>query len=101
MGSEVTGYHGFSITGRSGPVKYDKSAIIEKKLVPTGPLCKFYKGFDIEIDKWDTSDFFIPSKSRGTIITKKAADVLKKNKITNLRLENIADIEIDVTYVKK
>lgn len=98
-GGEIIGYHGLSITGRCGSTSFEKSKIIEKQLVPTGPICKYYKG--IHIDKWDGSDFFSPDKKYRTFITKKAADILKKNKLTNVRLENLADHEIDVRYVKK
>jgi len=98
-GDEITGYHGFSIIGRSGPINYEKSEIIEKRLVPTGPISKYYKG--IFIDKWDEMDFFSPDKKYRTFITKKAADILKKSKLTNIRLENLAEKEIDVSNVKK
>src|ERR1700761_4342310 len=37
---EITGYHGLSITGRCGPIDYNKSEIIEKRTVPGGPLNK-------------------------------------------------------------
>jgi hypothetical protein len=90
---EIPGYHGLSFTGKSGPKDYSKSEIIEKKLVPNGPLCKYYKGFCVDLDKWDGSDFFLPGKSFGALITGRANEILKKNKLTNLRLENIADIE--------
>ena len=93
---EITGYHGFSTTGRCGPINYKKSTIIEKRLVPTGPIYKYYKGLHIELDQWDGSDFFIPEKTCAIIITQKAANVLKKNKITNIRLKNLADMEMDI-----
>ena len=94
---EIPNYHGFSTTGKSGPISYDNCEIIEKRYVPNGPICKFYKG--LFIDKWDGSDFFTPEGNYGTFITKKAADVLREHKISNLRLENLADIETDVAGV--
>ena len=87
-GNEIVGYHGFSITGHSGPTSYKKSDIIEKRLVPNGPLCRYYKG--VTLDNWDGSDFFTPEGTYQTFITKKAADILKKNKISNVYLENLA-----------
>ena len=92
--NEIPNYHGFSTTGKSGPISYDNCEIIEKRYVPNGPICKFYKG--LFIDKWDGSDFFTPEGNYGTFITKKAADVLKEHKISNLRLENLTDRETDV-----
>lgn len=97
-GIEVFGYHGFSVTGRCAAVDYGKSEIIEKRLVSHGPICKYYKG--MFIDDWDGTDFFTPERTLYTLITKKAANALKKNKITNFRLENLTDIETDVKIIK-
>eukprot|EP01132_Coremiostelium_polycephalum_P000319 gene319-410_t len=70
-GEGIPGYHGFSITGRCGEIDYSKSPIIEKRRVPDGPLVKFYK-----------------------VITQRAAEILKKNKLTNIDLENLSDLEM-------
>lgn len=93
-GKEIQGYYGLSITGKCGKIDYNKSEIIEKRLVPNGPLGKYYKGLQVGLDKWDGCDFFLPEKYFGTIMTNKAAVVLKMNKITNIRLESLSDIEI-------
>jgi len=91
---EIQGYYGLSITGRCGKIDYSKSKIIEKRLVPNGPLGRYYKGLYIDLDKWDGSDFFLPEKNFGTIITSRTSDALKKsNKLTNIRLENLTEIE--------
>ena len=100
-GNEILGYHGFSVTGRCAPIDYEKSEIIEKRLVPTGTLCKYYKGQHIDIDKCDGSDFFAPDDVYSVFVTEKAAIALKKYKITNLDLKNSLDAEIDVTIIKK
>lgn len=92
-GQEIQGYHGLSITGRCGKIDYSKSEIIEKRLVPNAPLGKYYKGLHVGLDKWGGSDFFLPEKYFGIIITSKTAEVLKKNKLTNIRLENLGEIE--------
>ncbi len=99
-GNEVLGYNGFSIIGRCGSIDYNKSEIIEKRYVPNGPLCKLYKGFYIGLDKWDGSDFFMPFDTGHHIVTKKAAEVLKKHKF-NVELKNLADCEIDIDDVKQ
>jgi len=98
-GKEIPGYHGFSITGRCSPTNYNNREIIERRMVPNGPICKFYKG--VSLDNWDGSDFFTPERTYETFITKKAADLLKKNKITNLKLINLADTETDVDDILK
>ena len=93
---EVLGYHGFSIVGRCGPIDHKKATIIEKRLLPEWPLRKYHKGLYVGLDKWDGTDFFIPENSAWPIITKRTADLLKKNKITNICIRNLADIECDV-----
>ena len=99
-GQEIQGYHGLSITGKCGKIDYSKSGIIEKRLVPNGPLVKYYKGLHIGLDGWDGTDFFLPEKTLWAIITKKMAESLKKNKLTNIRLENLAEIEVDCAMVQ-
>ena len=90
---EIQGYHGLSITGRCGKIDYSQSEIVEKRCVPEGPLGKYYRGLYVGLDKWDGSDFFLPEKNFGTVITNRVADILKKNKFTNICLENLAEIE--------
>jgi hypothetical protein len=92
--NEIKGYNGFSITGRCGPIDYTRSRIIKKKLVQDGPLSEYYKGLYVGLDVWDGSDFFLPKEHYGTIVTSNTADVLKKSKLTNVRLSNLAEIEM-------
>ncbi|MEM6738420.1 MAG: DUF1629 domain-containing protein [Bacteroidota bacterium] len=92
-GGIVEGYHGFSITGVCGEISYDKCEIIEKSLVPSGPVSKYYKGLYVGLDKWDGSDFFLPSKNFGIIVTKNAMNAIKKEKLTNVAFKNLAEIE--------
>ena len=94
--NEIFGYHGFSITGRCGPIDEKKSPIIERRPVPEGPIWKFYKGLYIGLDQWDKTDFFYPQGSTWAVITTRVAECLKKNKITNLRMQSLADIEDSV-----
>ena len=98
-GNEINGYHGFSITGHCSGLSYKKSQIIEKRFVPNGPLCKYFKGTFIE--NWDGSDFFTPDKKFHTFITRNAAEAIQKNKLTNVYLENLAEIEVDVDIVRE
>jgi hypothetical protein len=97
---EISGYHGFSIIGRCGERDESKSEIIMKQFVPNGPIVKYYKGLYVGLDTWDGSDFFLEEKTIGAIVTRKAADVLKKSKLTNIKLANLADIEISAYTVE-
>lgn len=97
--NEILGYHGFSVTGRCGPIDDRNAEIIDKQRIPEGPIFKAYKGLYIGLDKWDGSDFFIPDKSLFRIITNKTANILKKDKTLNIKLTNCTDFEIDVDAV--
>lgn len=99
--NEIKGYHGFSILGRCGPIDYSKCEIIEKRLVPTGPLGKYYKGLYVGLDQWDGSDFFLPEGTFHIIASQNAANIIKKNKLTNVVFENLADIETPDFALKK
>jgi hypothetical protein len=97
--NHISGYHGLSVTGRCESTSFEQSEIIEKQLVATGPVRKYYKG--ISINRWDGADFFSPEKKYQTFVSQKASDLLKKNKITNLQLENTVEYEIDIRHVNK
>jgi len=96
-GNEILDYHGFSITGRCTEVNYRESKIIEKRMVPTGPICQFYKGALIK--GWEGTDFFMPHLTAYTLITEKVAKLLLKNKISNCDIENMAEYENSVRNV--
>ena len=95
-GIEIFGYQGLSIIGRSGQIDYNKSTIIEKQLVLGGPLVKRYKGKYFDIDTWDKNDFFVPRGTKMVIITEKVAKLIKKNKLTNVYLKNLVDVETSI-----
>ncbi len=95
-GNQVEGYYGFSVTGISGRKSYTSSPIVETRYVPEGPIVRLYKGANIDLSKWDGSDFFVPEGSTGIIVTKKVAELLVKNKISNLSLDCVAESEFDV-----
>lgn len=95
QGQEIKSYHGFSVTGRCGKIDYTKSETIEKRLFINGSLTKYYKGLHIGLDEWDNTDFFLPKNCFGIIITKQVCEIFKKNKMSNIKFVNLADIETD------
>lgn len=99
LGNEIQGYYGFSATGRSGPINYEYSTIIVKRLVPNGPEGQYYKG--LFFDRWDGTDFFTPDFTYQTFVTQRAAEILIKNKITNMHLEKLSEVEVHVNDVRK
>ena len=97
--NEILGYQGFSVTGHCGAIDYTKAEIVDRQRIPIGPVFKAYKGLYVGLDKWDSSDFFIPEKSIFIIINKKTADILKENKITNMQLDNLSEMEMSVNII--
>jgi hypothetical protein len=90
----IPGYHGLSIVGRCGPIDQRKADIIYKRLVPHGPNSAYYKGLYVGLDAWDKTDIFIPQDRYSIIVTETVFDTIKKNKLSNIRFENLAEVEI-------
>ncbi len=102
--NEVEGYHGLSITGRCGPVNYNKSEVIIKSLIEGGEKSRYYKGFYAGLDDWDGSDIFLSRGLFSIIVTQRVREIVKKEKLTNARFENLSEVEtweINVKYHKE
>lgn len=93
--NKIVGYHGLSITGRSGEIDYTKSGVIEKKLVPQGPISKYYKGLFPDMTHWDGSDLFLAKGYYGIIMTAEAASIVRKRKFSNVKIQPLSEIEIN------
>ena len=89
-GEEVTGYQGFSVTGRAGSVDWGKSEIVYTD-TPNGIQEANYKGVHVDLEQWDGCDIFIPDKWFGIVMTRKVREALLAAKITNIRFENMAE----------
>lgn len=91
-GNEIEGYHGLSVLGRSGEIRYDLAIPFDMQH-PNGPVTRYYKGQPIVPSTWDGSDFFLPKGYKGPCVSAKAMQILKEAKITNLRLIALSEIE--------
>ena len=89
-GEEVTGYQGFSVTGRAGRVDWGKSEIVYTD-TPSGIQEANYKGVHVDLEQWDGCDIFMPDKWFGIVMTRKVREALLAEKITNIRFENMAE----------
>ena len=61
--------------------------------MPHGPIRKYYKGLYVGLDRWDGCDFFLPAQNLGIIVTQRVYETLKKDKVFNINLVNLAEIE--------
>lgn len=85
-GNIVSGYNGFSVTGKCNDmVKIDFENIIKDKKRDYFEA----KGAMFDIEKWDGSDIF--KADRWRIITKKVYELFKKHKITAIEMTRMTD----------
>ena len=57
--NQLKGYHGYSVTGRGGPVDYEKSQLVmPPPPVPTGKTRPVKLGLYFKPENWDGSDIF-------------------------------------------
>ena len=120
-GNEVPGYHGFSITGRSGEIDWTKSQIITKHKenkytkesadamkaiypnweIPPPKDYKYYKGLYPGLEQWDGSDIFKNKNTNYVFLSQKAYEVLKNEKIKIVRFTNLAEYETWIETIIK
>lgn len=94
-GTNLKGYSVFTVTGRCNEIDYSKSErFMKQPYSPNGKAIEALKGLYFDIDTWDKSDIFTPTNSVFTFITEKVNILFRKNKITNLKLEQITEVEI-------
>jgi hypothetical protein len=91
---EIEGYSLFSVTGRSGPIDWAKSEkFVKDPYVPGGGRADMLRGVYFDLDTWDGSDIFLADGTLYTFVTQKVRDLLVKNKVTNILLERVTEIE--------
>lgn len=73
-------YYGFQITGRCGNLKRPKTP---------GPV----NGLEFDYKTWDGSDFFCSEDSFSIFCTEKVRDLLLKNKISNIEIQDFNNVE--------
>lgn len=95
-GNIVSGYNGFSVTGKCNDmVKIDFENIIKDKKRDYFEA----KGAMFDIEKWDGSDIFRACGWR--IITKKVYELFKKHKITAIEMTRMTDYTRWLGYTKE
>ena len=85
----IGGYYGFTITGRCLALKPSLAEPYVKQY-PGGPY-NTYKGNPLNLDYWDGSDIFLLQGTTFQFVSKKVKNIIKKNKLTNICLEDIAE----------
>jgi hypothetical protein len=99
-GESLPDYHGFAVTGSKCRRDRSRSHILTRQAVPGGKPFEVYKGLYFYEKDWDGSDIFRVSSSGGTIVTEKVYKVLKKAKVTNVKLTPLPEVELQVLLDK-
>jgi hypothetical protein len=89
QGQLVRDYYGFSVISYAGE-DIRRSQIVIKDW--GGKPVRFYKGVYFHESEWDGSDIFRIQHAR-IAVTLKVRNILKNNKVTNIKLEPLADVE--------
>lgn len=94
-GTAVHGYAGLRVTGRCGPAM---QAFTERgyREPPCSPGYRYEATYNLYFDPatWDGSDLFKPSNWSHTIVTERVRDALVDGRFTNIKLIELAEIEI-------
>lgn len=95
-GDVLEGFHGFSITGKECSRNYLLGEIVLKPVYPKSEkLRKVRKGLYFNENEWDKSDFFT-IRNQGIVITERVKTLLLKNRVSNVKLTPLSEVEIDV-----
>lgn len=95
----LPGYHGFSVIGKECRRDRSRSQLQTKQVVPQGEPFEVYKGLYFFEEDWDGSDIFLVQNNI-VVVTENVHTLFKKNKVTNVKLVPLAEVEMDV-YLDK
>jgi hypothetical protein len=100
-GNLLPHYRGFSITGRVGERDRSQSQILDVPLYKGSEKThKIYKGLFFDQLSWDGSDFCTMLGSYYKIVSQAVHDLFKRNKVNNVCLTRLTDVEIPVSLDK-
>jgi hypothetical protein len=97
---KIKGYYGFSIIGGECQRDRSPSKIVTRQAVSKGKPFDVYHGLFFRKEDWDGSDIFIIRDYGGIVVTEKVYKLLKKEKVTNIKLIPLPEVEIDVLLDK-
>ncbi len=89
----LNGYELFRVLGRCGPLNNAKS---ERAILPPpkgGNAVSGWRGLYFDPASWDGSDIFAPTGTAQVFVTERAAQIIKKNKLSNITLEPLTTVE--------
>ena len=88
----IDGYSGLTVTGRCGPLRYDRSRV-ETRIGASGKPYKVKIGLYFDEGTWDGSDVFTPEGTTFVFVTVKVKQALEEAKITGVDLTALVIFE--------
>jgi hypothetical protein len=93
-GSELTGYQGFAVTGRCGPIDDSLSEeVVLPPPVPGGRSRRGLRGICFAPDSWDGSDVFTPDGTAFSFVVRRVKDVLEEAAVTNVAFHRLSEVD--------
>jgi len=100
-GAQVFGYSGLAVTGPICKRQPSRSkTVTRKRPSPKGREYQAYLGLYFDETQWDGSDFFWVLPSGGIVVTQRVRDLFVAEKVTNVRLTSLLEVERDVLLDK-
>lgn len=91
---KLEGYHGFSVTGKCGPILDEKSKrTLTPPRVPGAPSYYAHVGLYFDPNTWDGSDIFCPEGTYQTFVTERVKQTIEQASITNATFSKITEME--------
>jgi Immunity protein family (Imm11) len=94
-GEAVSGYHGLAVTGRCGPIEWERSErVILPPSVPKGRTRAGWRGLYFTPESWDGSDLFVPADGGGyVIVTDAVKNASEDRRLTNVTFTRLTEFE--------
>lgn len=99
-GEPLPGYHGFAVTGSECRRDRSRSQIFTRQAVSGGEPFQVYKGLYFYEEDWDGRDILWVKSYGGIVVTEKAYKILKRAKVTNVKLTPLPEVELQVLLDK-
>lgn len=88
----IEGYSGLVVTGRCGPLQYDKSRE-ETRIGASGKPYIVKIGLHFDESTWDGSEVFTPQGATFVFVTDKVRRAVESARISNVTITRLSDFE--------
>jgi hypothetical protein len=84
-GETIPGYYGLAITGRCGPIRWERSKVVSVEM--PGGMIPHFEGVVFDVSTWDGADIFVATGPGWFVLaTAKVSEVVRRLRLSNIRL---------------